>query len=464
MQEEPSFAALPLAEPIQRALSESNYTKPSPIQWQAIPAQLEGRDLIGCAQTGTGKTAAFALPILHHLAERGHGKERGIVRALVLTPTRELAVQVGENFTKYGKHLKLHHALVYGGVKQGGQVKALQRGVDILVATPGRLLDLMNQGHLSLNQVEFLVLDEVDRMLDMGFIHDIKRIAKELPFRRQTALFTATLTKDVERVAEAYVIDPVRVEISPDKPVVEKIHQQICFLHPENKVALLAQLINEQAESGDPQLTLVFSRTKYGSDKLVKRLKREGIRSDSIHGNKSQGARQRALDGFRSGKLPVLIATDVAARGIDVKNVTLVVNFDLPDAPDTYVHRIGRTARAEAHGRAVSFCGYEELGQLRDVQRLIGKEIEVFAEHEFHDDKLAEKAAQNPTGRSGGKGKSGKGGPRARSKSKRHQPRSSKPGHADGFKPKGNRSSSGGNVPGHFAKKKRNRGFRGSGA
>jgi ATP-dependent RNA helicase RhlE len=390
-----SFADLPLAESLHRALREENYTTPTPIQAQSIPPQLEGRDLIGCAQTGTGKTAAFALPILHHIAARPLGLMRGKARTLVLTPTRELAVQVGKSFTTYGRNIRLRHALVYGGVSQHPQTRSLQKGVDILVATPGRLMDLMEQGHIDLSGVEFLVLDEVDRMLDMGFVHDVRRIASSLPKQRQTALFTATLTKDVERIAADFVKDPVRVSVTPDKPVVENIQQEVCFLRPENKIALLQAYLRGQADRSGNHSTIIFCRTKYGTEKLSNQLNKHGFRSDAIHGDKSQGARQRALTSFRSGKLPILVATDVAARGIDVRSISLVVNFDLPEAPDSYVHRIGRTARAEALGNAVSFCTTKDVGLLAQIEKYIGRKIEVDTHHPFHDAEAADRSTHH---------------------------------------------------------------------
>ncbi|MEX0330682.1 MAG: DEAD/DEAH box helicase [Puniceicoccaceae bacterium] len=390
-----TFADLPLAESLHRALREQNYTTPTPIQEQSIPPQLEGRDLIGCAQTGTGKTAAFALPILHHIAERPKGLKRGKARTLVLTPTRELAVQVGKSFTTYGRNMRIRHALVYGGVSQHPQTRSLQKGVDILVATPGRLMDLMEQGHIDLSAVEFLVLDEVDRMLDMGFVHDVRRIVSSIPQERQTALFTATLTKDVEKIAAAFVKEPVRVTVSPEKPVVENIDQEVCFIRPENKIPLLQAYLRGQADRKGNHSTIIFCRTKYGTEKLSKQLNRHGFNSDAIHGDKSQGARQRALNNFRSGKLPILVATDVAARGIDVRTISLVINFDLPEAPDSYVHRIGRTARAEAHGNAVSFCTAKDVGLLAAIEKYIGLKIEVDTHHPFHDAATADRSTHH---------------------------------------------------------------------
>ncbi len=378
-----------MASPIQRALRELHYATPSPIQREAIPPQLDGRDIIGCAQTGTGKTAAFALPILHHLAARRGRMQRGCARALVLTPTRELAVQIGKSFARYGAHLKLRHALVYGGVSQFHQVRALAQGTDILVATPGRLLDLVGQGCLALSQVEFFVLDEVDRMLDMGFVHDVKKIADLLPAGRQTAMFTATLDAAVEGIAARFITDPVRIHIEPERRTVERIRQSVCHVSLENKLLLLEHLMT--GKGGRSQRALVFSRTRRGADKLSRKLHTMGLRCESIHGDKSQAARQRALEQFRDGRVPILVATDVAARGIDVKDIELVVNFDLPDSTDTYVHRIGRTARANASGRAISFCDASGLGQWRQIERQLGMQIEVDATHPYHEEGFARK-------------------------------------------------------------------------
>jgi len=405
-----TFAALPLAEPIQRALRELSYETPSPIQEQSIPPQLEGRDLIGCAQTGTGKTAAFSLPILHHLALSPDRPVAKCARALVLTPTRELAVQVGESFSKYGKYLRLRHCLVYGGVSQKPQVNAMRRGVDVLVATPGRLLDLIQQGHIALDRVEFLVLDEVDRMLDMGFVHDVKKIAAMMPTQRQTALFTATFAGEVRSVAERFVHDPVEVRIDPGKPVVERIDQRVCHVRASDKLPLLQFFLTNDNGSPSGFRTLVFSRTKHGADKLSKKLKGFGIVSEAIHGNKTQAARQRALDHFRAGRVSVLVATDVAARGIDVKDINLVVNFDLPAEADTYVHRIGRTARAEASGRAVSFCDEGTTNELFQIERHLGRAIDLEKAHPFHFEAMPMRKAG--AGKKSGKRK-GRGRPRA---------------------------------------------------
>lgn len=382
-----SFQDLPLADPIRLALSELNYSLPSPIQAAAIPPQLAGRDCIGCAQTGTGKTAAFALPLLHELASNPERPFSGCTRALVLTPTRELAVQVGESFARYGKHLKFRKALVYGGVNQHSQVKAMRRGVDVLVATPGRLLDLINQGHISLEQVRVLVLDEVDRMLDMGFIHDVKKLSEMIPADRRTAFFSATLNKNVRSVAARFVKDPFEIRIAPESPVVDRIEQQVCHVKSQDKLPLLRFFLEKD---GAKSRILVFSRTKHGADKLAKKLKGFGIGSEAIHGNKTQASRQRALDRFKVGAVSVLVATDVAARGIDVKDISLVVNFDLPNEAETYVHRIGRTARADASGRAVSFCDNQTIGELRQIEKHLGGLIDVQQEQPYHDHGVAQ--------------------------------------------------------------------------
>lgn len=445
-----TFAALPLAEPIQRALRDLSYETPSPIQERSIPAQLEGRDFIGCAQTGTGKTAAFALPILHHLAARSERPVAKCARALVLTPTRELAVQVGESFTKYGKHLRLRHCLVYGGVNQKPQVNAMRRGVDVLVATPGRLLDLIQQGHIALDRIEFLVLDEVDRMLDMGFVHDVKKIAAMMPTDRQTALFTATLGREVRSIADRFVTDPVEVRIDPGKPVVERIDQRVCHVRASDKLPLLQYFLTDDQGTQSGDRTLVFSRTKHGADKLSKKLKGFGIISEAIHGNKTQAARQRALDRFRDGRVSVLVATDVAARGIDVKDIGLVVNFDLPNEADTYVHRIGRTARAEASGRAVSFCDEGTTNELFQIERHLGKEIELEKTHPFHFEAM-------PMRKSGGGKNAGKKGGRRRPNARSGGDRRSGgfPGRSNGGSRPEKNYRSGSNRTGNRAKSRR---------
>jgi len=418
MSETQSFEALPLAAPLQRALRDKNYETPSPIQAQAIPYLLDGRDLLGSAQTGTGKTAAFALPILHHIHENPRRLVKRQFRALVLCPTRELAVQVGKSFDTYGQHLRVTTALVYGGVGASPQIKALRRGVDILVATPGRLLDLYQQGHFDFDGVEFFVLDEADRMLDMGFIHDIRKIIAKLPRERQSLFFSATFSNTVTELANEILDNPAEVRIAPEKPTAEAIDHRICFVQKEDKLNLLEALLDGQRTKEDAQLTLIFSRTKHGADRLAKQLAKVGHKADAIHGNKSQGARQRALENFRKGRPGVLVATDVAARGIDVKNITLVVNFDLPDEPEAYVHRIGRTARGGAEGVAMSFCTSEDFNELRAVENLLKQEIASHADHQFHQANLeskrqfAGKAGQGKRARKGkgGGGFRGKGG------------------------------------------------------
>ena len=343
-----TFAELHLSEPILRALEEKNYTHPSPIQAGAIPHLLAGKDLVGVAQTGTGKTAAFALPILHLLNAHPKPRVPCSPRALILTPTRELAAQIGDNFAAYGKNMKLRHAVIFGGVGQMPQVQALSKGLDILVATPGRLLDLHQQGHMKFGQVEIFVLDEADRMLDMGFVHDVKKVMARLPERRQSLLFSATMPPAIQEIAGRLLHNPARVEVTPVASTAERIQQRVCHVPKDQKRNLLVHLIQGQPEG----LILVFVRMKHGANRLVEQLGRAGIAAEAIHGNKSQGARLRALENFRTGKSRVLVATDIAARGIDVKGISLVVNYDIPNEPESYVHRIGRTARAGAEGIA----------------------------------------------------------------------------------------------------------------
>lgn len=376
-----TFEALPLAAPIQRALAERNYTQPSPIQAQAIPLLLEGRDLLGCAQTGTGKTAAFSLPILHALHTHPRRPRPKTARVLVLTPTRELATQVGKSLETYGAHLNISHALVFGGVGQRPQVDAMRRGVDVLVACPGRLLDLVDQRYVDLSEVDFFVLDEVDRMLDMGFQRDVQRIVSLLPKKRQSLFFSATLAPQIVKLSHEILRDPATVSIEPEVTTAERINQEVCFVTKENKRSLLMEFLRKQDRG---ELAIVFSRTKHGANKLAKQIAAEGIQAEAIHGNRSQAQRDRTLDKFRAGRLPVLVATDVAARGVDVKAVTLVVNFDLPNEPEAYVHRIGRTGRAGAEGHAVSFCSDDEREYLRDIERLIRQEIPLNESHEWH--------------------------------------------------------------------------------
>ena len=378
-----TFESLNLSEPILRAVRAAGYETPSPIQALAVPKILEGRDVFGCAQTGTGKTAAFALPIMQMLEAGGAYPKARRFRALILTPTRELAEQIDDNIAVYGKHLHLSHCKVYGGVSQNPQIKALSVGVDILVATPGRLLDLWKQKKLEFGGVEYLVLDEADRMLDMGFIPDIRRIVAQLPEQRQSLLFSATLSGEIRELASSIVKDPVNISVSPDSPTVEKIDQSVAFLEPQSKTELLADILKRRAEGDPKSLALVFCRTKHGANKLAKKLNSRGIGAAAIHGNKSQSARRRALEDFKERKIGALVATDIAARGIDVKDMSLVVNFDLPEEPETYVHRIGRTARAEASGMAVSFCTPDDGDLLAQILRYIKRDIPEFTENPY---------------------------------------------------------------------------------
>ena len=374
-----SFASLGLAEPFLQTLAACGYETPTPIQVQAIPPLLNGRDLLGCAQTGTGKTAAFALPVLQRLAKTPIRGKRPI-RALVLTPTRELAAQIGDSFERYGRGLGLTQFVIFGGVGQNAQERALSRGMDILVACPGRLLDLCNQRLVDLSKVEYFVLDEADRMLDMGFIHDVRKVLRLLPRDRQNLLFSATMPRAIVELAGDFLHDPVHVEVTPSATTVERIDQTVMYVDQTDKRHLLADIIGK----GEVEQALVFTRTKHGADRLVKQLDQEGIQAMAIHGNKSQNARTRALDAFRAGRLTVLIATDVASRGIDVDGISHVVNFDLPNEPESYVHRIGRTGRAGRAGRAIAFCDPNERPYLRDIEKLIGEKIEVDAAHQWH--------------------------------------------------------------------------------
>lgn len=400
------FTDLNLIEPLLRAISAQGYTHPTPIQEQAIPHVLNGRDMIGCAQTGTGKTAAFALPILQRLAQTPPPRGGRRVRALVLSPTRELATQIAENFTIYGRHTGLKTLVVYGGVGQNPQVQGLKRGVDILVATPGRLLDLMGQGVARLDSVEAFVLDEADRMFDMGFINDVRRIVSALPRQRQTLLFSATMPEDIQQLAEQILTDPVRVEVTPQATTVERIAQSVFHVEKQNKRALLEHLLADSTV----QRALVFTRTKHGANKLAEQLMRANIRSEAIHGNKSQAAREKALSKFKSGAVRVLVATDIAARGIDVDNVTHVINYDLPNEPESYVHRIGRTARAGAEGVAYSFCGSDERAYLRSIEKLIRLRVPVVHEHPYVSDVPLSVERDAPKKSGGGNRQRGYGG------------------------------------------------------
>jgi len=365
-----SFHELGLAEPLLRAVREQGYQTPTPIQNQAIPQVLAGRDVLGCAQTGTGKTAAFALPILQRLAA---GKRVRAPRALIVAPTRELAVQIGDDLRAYGRHLPLTTTVIFGGVNQTRQVAALRAGTDILVATPGRLLDLLGQRHVWLSAVTVLVLDEADRMLDMGFLPDVRRIVAAVPAREQTLLFSATMPREIAGLADQLLRDPARVAVAPPASAAETVRQKVMMVAREDKTELLARML------ADPALSriLVFTRTKHGADRLCRKLEQRRISAAAIHGNKSQNARQRALAGFRNGAVRVLVASDIAARGLDIDDVSHVINFDVPNEPETYVHRIGRTGRAGAAGEAVSLCSREERGFLRAIERTVGRSIPV---------------------------------------------------------------------------------------
>lgn len=378
-----TFKDLELIDPILEALSAEGYTNPTPIQEQSIPILLRGKDLLGCAQTGTGKTAAFACPILHHLDLDQQPRNRNRkIRALIITPTRELAIQINESFKTYGKFTSLRSTVIFGGVKQASQVNALSQGIDILVATPGRLLDLINQGFISLKHVKFFVLDEADHMLDMGFIHDIRKIIAQLPTKRQSLFFSATMPKEIVYLSQKILGNPEKVTISPKQTTAEKVEHSVYFVGKKGKPKLLAYLLQEEKIES----ALVFSRTKHGANKIVKVLDKAGIKSEAIHGNKSQSARQKALNNFKNGDTPVLVATDIAARGIDVDELSHVINYDLPNIPETYVHRIGRTGRAGASGIALSFCDMEEKAYLNDIQKLIGQTLPVVEDHPFPDD------------------------------------------------------------------------------
>ena len=394
-----TFKDLNLVEPILRALENEGYTQPTPIQEQSIPILLRGKDLLGCAQTGTGKTAAFGIPILQHLyLDLGDDRRRDRrIKALVVTPTRELAIQIGDSFTKYGKYTNIRNTVIFGGVKQGNQTRALSRGVDILVATPGRLLDLMNQGFISLRDIEYFVLDEADQMLDMGFIHDIKKLLAKLPEDRQSLFFSATMPSKIVELSQRILGNPEKVTVKPEQATAERVEQAVYFVSKPDKIKLLLHIL----DTNPPGSTLVFSRTKHGADKIVKMLSREDVKAAAIHGNKSQGARQRALGAFKNGELEVLVATDIAARGIDVSLLNYVVNYDLPNVPETYVHRIGRTGRASASGMAISFCDAEERGYLRDIEKLIKQKVPVISDQPFVDD--SEERAPAPQGQRGGR-------------------------------------------------------------
>jgi ATP-dependent RNA helicase RhlE len=374
-----SFDSIGLAAPLVRAVAGAGYSTPTPIQSEAIPHVLGGRDLMGCAQTGTGKTAAFALPILDRLSKTPRAAGRNGPRALILAPTRELAVQIADSFREYGQHLSLKVAVVFGGVGQAPQVEAFRRNTDVIVATPGRLIDLMQQRHARFDAVEVLVLDEADRMLDMGFIDPIRRIIRELPRQRQNLMFSATMPPEIAKLAQSILTDPVQVSVTPVAQTADRIAQWLLHVDRGNKRALLNEVLRDKAMTR----VMVFTRTKHGANRVAEQLDKTGVRAAAIHGNKSQSARQRALDSFKRGQIRVLVATDIAARGVDIDGVTHVINFELPNEPESYVHRIGRTARAGASGVALSFCDREERGHLRAIERLTRVTVQVVANHPY---------------------------------------------------------------------------------
>jgi len=373
-----TFKELDIIVPIQQALETEQYTHPTPIQQQAIPRIIEGRDLLGCAQTGTGKTAAFAIPILQLLSSNTPKAPKAI-RTLILTPTRELALQIDESFSAYGKNLRIKHTAIFGGVPQGRQVEILKRGIDVLIATPGRLLDLMGQGIVNIANIEVFVLDEADRMLDMGFVHDVKKVVAKLPVKRQTLFFSATMPPEIQKLANSILKNPAEVKVTPVSSTAKTVKQSVYFVDKKQKKNLLAHILGDASISR----SLVFTRTKHGADKLVKELYKTGIIAAAIHGNKSQNARQRALSDFKSSNIRVLVATDIAARGIDIDELPYVINYELPNVPETYVHRIGRTGRAGSSGIAISFCDTEEMSDLKNIQKLIGFNVPVVKGHPF---------------------------------------------------------------------------------
>jgi len=435
-----TFAELPLCGGIQKAIADAGYTTPTPIQEAAIPHVLAKKDIFGCAQTGTGKTAAFALPILQHLDASRKAAAPTMPRVLVLAPTRELAVQIHDSFREYGRHLAFRSAVIYGGVGQFPQVRAMQRGVHVLVATPGRLLDLMQQGHINLSRVEILVLDEADRMLDMGFMPDLKRIIAAVPRERQSLFFSATIPANVADLADSLLRDPVKVEVTPPSTTVERIEQQVLFVGSSDKRHKLRELLSDATL----HQVLIFTRTKRRANDVARQLHESGVTADAIHGNKSQNARQKALDRFRSGRLRVLVATDIAARGLDVDGISHVINFDLPNEPENYVHRIGRTGRAGASGVAISLCDPGERGHLRDIERLIGIRFSA----DGHQSKFEEPQGERPR-QFGGQRPSGNGGAKRRFRSR-------KPGGKGGYGGQGGnkggfggQNSSGGQGGGH---------------
>ena len=400
------FEEISLSKSIQRAVYEEGYITLTPIQEQSIPVVLEGKDIIGCAQTGTGKTGAFAIPVIHQLHRKvGSSKKHKVIRALVVAPTRELAVQIGESFDKYGKYTNLVQLTIFGGVSQIPQVSQLDKGVDILVATPGRLLDLHKQGFIDLTQIDTLILDEADQMLDMGFINDIKKIVKLVPNDRQTLLFSATMPISIRELAEMFLKNPVKVEVAPVSSTAENVEQRLYYVDKADKRKLLYHLITQENITD----TLVFSRTKHGADNIVKALRKQGVAADAIHGDKSQNARQRVLESFKSKEVGVLVATDIAARGIDIDQLDYVINFDLPNIPETYVHRIGRTGRAGNDGVAISFCGKDEVTYWKDIKKLIKVDVTEIKDHPYPwGSNTDSEKPQSNSNRSGGAHKSRK--------------------------------------------------------
>jgi ATP-dependent RNA helicase RhlE len=442
-----------------RALVPLGYETPTPIQAQAIPHVMDGKDVLGVAQTGTGKTAAFSLPMLHRLGKQPRREGRRVIRALILSPTRELSAQIGESIRDYSQHQKLYHTVIFGGVKQGKQVAALQRGVDIVVATPGRLLDLIDQGYIRLDHLEYFVLDEADTMLDMGFIHDIRKVIKLLPPRRQSLFFSATMPQNIQELADTILLDPVTVEVERRSSAAETVEQKVYFVRQAEKKHLLVDVLT----APDVTSALVFTRTKYGADKLVRHLRKQGVRSEAIHGNKSQPQREKAMKAFKRGDLGVLVATDIAARGIDVDELSHVINFEIPNIPETYVHRIGRTGRAGAEGIAISFCNEEdERTYLRDIQRLIRKEVPLDTDQDYHNPlppiplDSGHSGGGRPGGQGPGKNKTGRNRKGHGGQGKRRRPQGGQGG------PKGH-GGPGGQGSGNRRNKNRRRGPEGGG-
>jgi len=441
-----------------RALEPLGYETPTPIQAQAIPHVLQGRDVLGVAQTGTGKTAAFSLPMLHRLDKASNHDDRRVIRGLIISPTRELTAQIGESIQDYTAHMKLYHTVIFGGVKQGKQVAALKRGVDIVVATPGLLLDLIDQGHISLRHLEYFVLDEADTMLDMGFIHDIRKVIKLLPAQRQSLFFSATMPQNIQELADTILHDPLTVEVARRSTAAETVDQRVYFVRQAEKKHLLVDVLKAPEVSS----ALVFTRTKYGADKLVRHLRKQGVRSEAIHGNKSQPQREKAMKAFKRGDLGVLVATDIAARGIDVDDLSHVVNFEIPNIPETYVHRIGRTGRAGAEGIAISLCNEEdERTYLRDIQRLIRREVPLHTDHDYH---LPLPPIPLDSGKPSGGGQGGRGGSKGKGGSRGRKGGGG--GGGGGFRGKGpshGGQSGGGGRPGGNRNKKRRFGNSSSG-